>query len=235
MTRPVKSRMSESCYWLNPSVQGDGYLRFGKGMSFQNMVCPRNPDHAYREIRSSPMRLVWTGGPTSDVMWSPYGDAIVKPSVAEAMEQEGLTGFHLQPVIFENTLGDRIASDLLELKFVGWGGVARPSSGIRMIEECPYCKRRVYSGYSRPELIFDIDAWNGDDVFIIWPLPRYPMARESLKDLFERCDFSGVKFEPLRKLPPIVAGTLSPGNPQDWFDPEQLAFIEAEIELKAQS
>ena len=108
--------------------------------------------------------------------------------------------------------------------------MAASASGVRVLEECPYCKRRIFSGYTDAEKLFDVNAWDSSDVFTIWPLPRYVLATERVCDLIAEHRFSGVKALSIRNLPKVVAGTLTPGNLRDWFEEDRARQIEADID-----
>jgi len=214
-------------YWLRPSVRESQRMTYGHGMSFRTETCRGDPDHAKRQIRPSPLRLVFTGGVTTDFMWSQYSEAIATPRVAEAFREGGVTGCKFVPVELENTMGDEVASEFLELRVVGWGGNATASSGIRVIKECPHCQRQVFTGYTQPELIFDSSQWDGSDVFLIWPLPRYILVTSKVANILERNRFSGAEVESLSRLPKTVAGTLTPGHLGDWYEDRRVREIEA--------
>jgi hypothetical protein len=55
----------------------------------------------------------------------------------------------------------------------GWAGIASPESGIRLVEVCAGCGMRKYSGVERHDKLIDWEQWSGDDLFIVWPLPKF--------------------------------------------------------------
>jgi len=222
--------MNFPIYWLKADVKEDDRLRYGKGMKFRTQLCEKNPDHAYRQIRPTPLRLEFRGVTLTDFLWTSYSEAIVHKSVVAAFEEAGIAGCEFIPVDLENTMGDQVAGDLYEFRVTGWGGMASAESGVRVLEECPYCKHRVFSGYKDPARLLDLDAWDGSDIFTVWPIPRYILATEAVRDLLVQHHFTGVKAIPIEKLPKVVAGTLTPGNIRDWFDENQARQFEAEIE-----
>src|SRR5438094_464876 len=107
VTGEVRSNTLEAkyVYWLRPSVRESQRMTYGHGMSFRTETCRGDPDHAKRQIRPSPLRLVFTGGVTTDFMWSQYSEAIATPRVAEAFREGGVTGCKFVPVELENTMG----------------------------------------------------------------------------------------------------------------------------------
>jgi len=217
-------------YWLNPDIKEDDHLRYGKHMAFRTQLCERNPDHTRRQIRRTPLRLEFRGVGLTDFLWTSYSEAIVGEDVVRVFAEWGMDGCEFVPVELENTMGDPIAADLYELRVTGWGGMASVESGVRVLKECPHCKRRVFSGYTDPSQLVDLDAWDGSDIFTVWPLPRYLLATESVKELLAARQLTGVKAVPVAKLPKVVAGTLTPGNIRDWFDENRANAFDAEID-----
>ncbi|HEY5895331.1 MAG TPA: hypothetical protein VIT91_19085 [Chthoniobacterales bacterium] len=222
--------MNFPVYWLKPDVKEDDRLRYGKGMAFRTQLCEQNPDHACRQVRPTPLRLEFRGVAWSDFFWTPYSEAIVNKDVVTAFEEAGIVGCDFVAADLENTLGDEMAGDLYELRPKGWGGFASVESGVRLLEECPHCKNRVFSGYTDPGQLLDLDGWDGSDIFTIWPIPRYILATEAVRNLLVQYQFTGVRAEPITKLPKVIAGTLTPGNVRDWFDEDQAGELDAEID-----
>jgi hypothetical protein len=222
--------MSFPIYWLKPDVKEDERLRYGKHMAFRTQLCDGNPDHARRQTRPTPLRLEFRGGGLTDFLWTPYSEAIVGEDVVRVFSECGIAGCEFIPAELENTMGDQVASDLYELRVTGWGGMASAESGVRVLEECPHCKHRVFSGYTDASRLVDLDAWDGSDIFIVWPLPRYLLAVESVKEALVERQLTGVKAVPISKLPKVVAGTLTPGNIRDWFDTDRAGAFDAEID-----
>jgi hypothetical protein len=220
-----------SVFWLKPEGRFDDRLSYGNGMNFDVRLCRGNPDHSERQIRPNPLRLEFRGARMADFMWTVYGEPIVTEEVVAAFRGAGITGCEFSLVELQNTLGDAVASDLYEMRSIGWGGMAAKASGIRVLEECPFCKRRVFSGYSNAGELFDLDAWDGSDVFTIWPLPRYLLSVEAVKQLLAKHRFTGIAAVPLCELPKPIAGTLTPGNVRDWFGGRDGGELDMRIDL----
>jgi hypothetical protein len=108
---------------------------------------------------------------------------------------------------------------LFEMQVIGFGGTARPESGVHVIESC-CCGHAVYSGYTCPGKLFDVDQWDGSDIFMIWPLPRYIMITEEVRSFLKRGRYTGIKIRKLSEIPPTIAGTLTPGNIADYRSTE---------------
>lgn len=208
-------------------------LRHGPGMAFEVQLCQANPDHASRQRRPQPLAVVAPVRPRTDFQWTHYGECVVHAGVKEAFESAELSGVRFSPVLTYTTTGDQFGSELFELSATGWGGVAPSESGVRVVEACESCGRRVFSRYTSPAQVFDLEQWDGSDVFVVWPLPRYLITIGRVRDVILKHRFSGVRISPLTQLPqdPLVT-TLSPGNIEDWFSRERAVSLNAEIEAQ---
>jgi hypothetical protein len=137
-------------YWLKPSVNENQRMMYGHGMRFRTETCPGDPDHAKSQTRPNPLKLLFTGGVTTDFMWSQYNEPVVTPMVVEAFRDGGVTGCKFVPIELENTMGDEVACSLLEMRVTGWGGNALARSGIRLIKECPIANVKFLLGIRNP-------------------------------------------------------------------------------------
>ena len=84
----------------------------------------------------------------------------------------------------------------------------------------------MFSGYTHPERLLNIERWDSTDMFLIWPVPRYVMVTGRVRDFILDSKYTGVRLRELGELPLVVAGTLSPGKLRDWFYEERVRAIE---------
>lgn len=108
-----------------------------------------------------------------------------------------------------------------ELVVTGWGRLASHASAVRLVESCPACGLLVYSGVERWEELFDGREWDGSDLFMIWPLPRFIIATRRAASLIEMAKFSGVHVMPRAKMTSASEG-LGPGRVSYWLDEHRL-------------
>lgn len=69
--------------------------------------------------------------------------------------------------------------------------------------------------------LFDIDAWDGSDFFVIWPLRRFIMITEAVAEHITDAGYSGVKILRPDELPVLpVKGFegFGPGSLKSWQD-----------------
>src|SRR5207244_4348579 len=96
--------------------------------------------------------------------------------------------------------GKRYNDVFRELVVTGWGGVAPKSSGVRLIESCSNCGLLTYSRVLEWTNLFDERQWDGSEIFIIWPLPRYIMVTNRVASLINSNRLTGVKCVPLSQI-----------------------------------
>jgi len=96
-----------------------------------------------------------------------------------------VTGFRLKPVTVRFRDG-HLSSEYYHLVVVGWAGIARSESGIRLIESCPHCLNKQYSPLVDGTKLIDWDQWTGEDFFMVWPLPNYTLITPRVAELLEK-------------------------------------------------
>lgn len=208
----------EQIFWLQSDVRTDDRLPYLETAKFDVQLCDKDRTHSKYQRAKRPLQIIAPINPRTDFQWTVFGDCVVTSEVKNAFEEAQLTGIEFNNIECHTTTGLRLEQEVFEMVVTGWGGVAPPASGVHVVEECQYCGRKIYSGYSNPSLLFDLDAWDGSDLFLIWPLPRYIMAVLAVKNVVEQRGFSGATLASLEKLPKVIAGTLTPGHLGDWFE-----------------
>lgn len=225
--------MSE-IYFLEPSLRFDDQLEYAGGMGMDTVLCPLNAglpsQHTMRQRWQRPLRIVAPVQRMTDFEWTVYHDILIEKDILEALQSAKFTGVKFRSVELYTTTDTPIGRRVFELQVAGWGGMAPPESGIRVIKECSHCKRRIYSGYSNADRIFSPEAWDGSDFFLIWPIPRYTFVTKRVADFITKAEYSGLRIKSLDKLPKSIAGTYTPGHLGDWFEGQKLATIKKQFE-----
>lgn len=109
-----------------------------------------------------------------DLIWTspPWPFVVVHDRFVGRIQAEGFSGYSLRPATVRFRDGF-LSHEYKRLLVTGWGGLARPESGVRLTWACPYCLRKVYSPLSDPGELIDWKQWNGEDFFIVWPMPSF--------------------------------------------------------------
>jgi hypothetical protein len=124
--------------------------------------------------QNSEKRMIWT---FSHGCWV----CLVHDSLLAKMRDAGITGFRTRSTMIYSP-GQGGMSDYQELVICGWGGVAQPQSGVRVIRECPKCQWKRYSGVRDVDQLIDWNQWSGDDFFYVWPL-RHILITERVAEV----------------------------------------------------
>jgi hypothetical protein len=158
----------------------------------QRVQCPANPDHrnltehAWEELRNEHVSAQLKHNRRDHMMiWTtPWTHCLIHERLASGMERSGFTGYSLLPAEVRFRDGT-ISRDYQRLVVTGWGGLARPESGVRLISECKGCIWRKYSPLKDPTRLIDKSQWTGEDLFIVWPMPGDRLISRRVAEYFE--------------------------------------------------
>jgi hypothetical protein len=108
--------------------------------------------------------VIWT--------WPPWPFVVVHDRLAESLKSEGFSGYSLRPATVRFRDGS-LSDEYKRLLVTGWGGMARPESGIRLKHACPGCLYKSYTTLSDASELIDKNQWTGEDMFVVWPMPGF--------------------------------------------------------------
>jgi hypothetical protein len=152
-----------------------------------------------------------------DFLWTWESDCLISLSLSSRLKSSTITGFETRPV--EITVGEvAVEHDKEQFVTVGWGGLAKPESGVRLDESksCSACGHLVYRGVRDWSRLIDFQQWDGSDIFIVWPLPRFILVTDRAAQLLNRIRTREMKLTPLKAMKP-QEGTLSSGRVGYWL------------------
>jgi hypothetical protein len=193
-------------------------------VDLEEIHCPLDSGHQRGGKRIGELTVEPTPrGPSPDFVWTWLSDCLIGRFAASVLLDSQITGFKTHPV--------RVATEQRgcetvfgELVVTGWGGIAHPASGVRLLQSCPGCGLLTYSGVQDWGKLFDSRQWDGSDLFMIWPLPRFIIATERVISLIERKKLTGVQVVPLAKMAGASEG-LGPGRVSYWLDEHRLTEL----------
>ena len=189
-------------------------------VDFESITCTLCPDHQRPGRRIGTLEVSFSDSASDDVLWTWYSECLMKVEIADHLANARLTGFELKiaNVIDRSLQTSEIYS---EFTITGWGGVARPESGITLIQKCSVCGMLIYSGVNNWPNLIDWEQWDGADFFMIWPLPRYIFTTARAVELMRQMRLTGVSFRPIEELDQL-SGNLTPGRMSYWFSAKNL-------------
>jgi hypothetical protein len=184
------------------------------------LTCSVNPDHQRPGRRLGDLRVVMRRE-LRDTVWTWQGDCLLRSTLGSRLAAEGITGFTTRPATIVNSRSEVVSEDYSELVVTGWGGVAPPESGIRLETSCSVCGLLVYTSFTDVRHLIEATQWDGSDVFMVWPLPRFVFVSNRLADLLRRWEVTGLQICAAESLA-ARTGSLSPGRLSDWM-PDAIA------------
>jgi hypothetical protein len=180
--------------------------------------CPVNAEHRGAFRRLSPVRVLLRGGSVDDFVWTWYSECLIQDRVLQLFRDAGLRGYEVKPAHARFRKPSRPVPKLWELVVLGWGGMARPESGVRLTSMCPGCGDMEYQGFTDATHLIDENQWDGSDFFMVWPYPVYKFVSDRVADLVRREKLTGVQ---VKDLPSLNVGRTvrgaSPGALTDWM------------------
>jgi hypothetical protein len=211
----------KSQFWLLDVPHNQRMLVRAAQPEYRRTPCSTSR-HAARLTRVGDLHLLADPSAIRDFTWSWMSDLLVSPRVLAAFERHHITGFEVRPVVTEYRKPVKAPpTELHEIVVTGWAGLPSQKAGLSVTAYCPECGRREYS-VEDPSRLIDPSTWDGSDLFMVWPLPRFRFASDRLADLIRQEKFSGVKLIPAAAIEIDKRIGLGPGSLFQWM-PEKRA------------
>lgn len=230
--------MSESYYRLAPPNHGFFPLfdekRLVRG---EETVCPANPEHVFGSYRQGPLYIILPSIKVPPMFWSWASECIITEPIVELLMRADVSGYRLERVIPTGVRrGDKDLSKvppLFHLIVTGWGGMASPRSGLKLIEKCPACGFTRYADISNPGELIDSNLWDSSDLFFIWPLPRRIFITQRVADLLKRNRIRQFLLVAPSDMT-FFHNRFSPGLLKDYVGEERANDLRMQIEMYKQ-
>lgn len=224
--------MSSRIYVLRrPRSGGQGWLL--KDRPYSPIICPANPEHRSAWRQPGPLIIDGTESDTTDCLWTPMSDCLLRHAVIEQLEVHGCTGFAIDEVICNNASETYRWSGNPYKQFypTGWGGIAPEECGIVEIVRTTCCGHLRYSGLRRSELLFDSAQWDGSDVFMIWPLPKFIFVTEKVAKILWAAKVKGLVCQKIEELKFSFSTDFSPGRLSHWMALDRAKNLSGNLDI----
>jgi hypothetical protein len=162
--------------------------------------CPVNPAHTRLGDRTAELSVILPNPPVRQLVWSWHGEMLIQDSAATAFQNAGFKQFELRKAATRFRVTSQESPKFWEFLHRGWGGMARPESGIQLLEQCEHCGRSVYSGLTHPEALIDPVQWDGSDIFMVWPLPKIIFVTDRVRQFVIANNLRDVTFTLVENL-----------------------------------
>jgi hypothetical protein len=200
-----------STFWHLDTPHLRGLAQETLDTEYDTVVCPENANHRRGGKRLSDLSVIVDPSHIRDFTWTWGSDVLVSKKVLDLFEKHRVTGFEVRPIKISYSKPIKARPpDLFELVVTGWGGFAAPAAGVSLLRSCPACGHRVYA-IAKPSRLIDAAAWDGSDLFIVWPLPLYRFASDRLVSILRQERVSGVKAFPASAIPMKQGDSATPG------------------------
>jgi hypothetical protein len=227
----VRSHCGEMATYFNLHAPTSEYLladgsKSAPGQKAERKIvrCTLNPEHIDSNQRISPAFFQVEHNRRNEmIIWSWGNGYIVHQTLLAEFKAQGFSGYQTRPaaVRFRD---HSISLEYREFIVIGWAGVARPESGIRLVKSCPSCHMKRYSPISDFDRLIDWQQWTGEDFFMVWPLPLFTLITERVANWLLSHKIKSYALGGIQDLDPLVlkAG-FGPGRLSDYL-PEELAI-----------
>lgn len=184
----------------------------------EKIICSHDPGHNRGGNRSDPLGIVLSDKAPTDFVWTWYSDCLIQDHVLAEFKNQKVSGYNVKPVRARYRSGMKaFPPKLWEFVTTGWSGVASPRSGVKIRLKCPYCELLLYSGYKTSKNLIDINQWDGSDIFMVWPYPRYIFITEKVAKIIKSNNYTGVDVVNVIDLSKSDNDIVSPGRLRKWM------------------
>jgi len=213
-----------SNFWLLDAPGNQRPLERAAHPAYDRISCPATDDHVMSKrvgdlhVTAHPLGL-------RDFTWTWMSDLLISPKALALFERHHVTGFEVRRVVAEYPSPAKIKPpELYEVVVTGWGGLPAREAGLTAIESCPTCGYKKFS-IAEPSRLIDPTAWDGSDIFVVWPLPRHPFVTDRLAGIIRKEKLSGAKLVPAQEIPTERGTTLNPGSLLQWMPEERASQL----------
>jgi hypothetical protein len=202
-------------FWLLEPAQTDTMATTTS--EYQSIVCAAGHRRARRQKIGELAVNFPAGRHLSDFEWTWLSDTLISEHALRVLQRHKVTGFAVGSVTAEFEKPDtRKPPPFFELVVTGWGGMAAPAAGVKVTDACLDCRFRQYT-IADPTRLFDPTAWDGSDLFMVWPLPGFRFASDRLAGILRQERISGVKLVPPAQIEVKPGAKLGPGPLDAWM------------------
>lgn len=150
-----------------------------------------------------------------DFIWTWMSDCLVTDKVVDIFIKNNVNGYELWPVEIINL---DLPYKVWELRTLGWAGMASRKSGIELNlkESCFDCNHLRYTSLKYPKHLINDKEWDGSDIFMVWPLPKYKFVSQKVYDIIKKEKLTGSSIVPVNEM--------ELGSYNNGFSPGRLSY-----------
>jgi hypothetical protein len=188
---------------------------------FEQITCPSDNGHLRAGRRLGDLRATIDPAGVKDFTWTWSHDILASERLLDVFLKHRITGYEIRPAtVTYSKRGPAKPPALHELIITGWGGMASSAAALTVVELCPACNYKTYA-IAEPSRLIDPAAWDGSDLFIVWPLPLYRFASNRLANILREERITGVKLVPAEDIAFKRGNHATPGRLLNWMPPSR--------------
>jgi hypothetical protein len=186
-------------------------------LELEKITCPFQKGHQRAGRRLTMLDVIVPCHAPPDFLFTWASNFLIQSRLLSSLRAANLKGFHVSPA---RARSKRTAADISvsEFSVMGWAGQVAQASGVQEDQRCSACGFLHYTDLTNADYLIDLNAWDGSDFFIIWPLPKFIFVTQRVVDLFKSEKFKGVKF--VKNFSLLPCG-FSPGRLSQWMPLER--------------
>ena len=198
---------------LSPPVRTTRLAEWADSVEVESIACPTHQGHRRAGRRVSQLAITLPDAEIADFVWTWAGELLVAEHVVSGLLSARITGFDVHPVSVRLRRTGVTPPEVFELRVTGWGGVAPSESGVVLdrTKSCADCGLLIYTAFTDPAKLVSESRWDGSDVFLVWPLPKYVFVTKRVVELIKTKGWKGVSIQRLEDLKSATT-ELSPGR-----------------------
>jgi hypothetical protein len=226
--------MSET-FWLLRYLANQRPAKEAPNTQFEQILCPADDGHRRGGRRIGDLSVIVRPPDIKDFTWTWCSDILISQKVLDLFERNNVTGFITRPANVSYSVKTTTPPPVLvELVVTGWGGFAAAEAGVNLARSCPACGYKSYT-IAEPSRLIDEAKWDGSDLFIVWPLPRYRFVSDRLASILRRERISGVRLIPSTAIPMEKGNFLTPGKLTNWMPADRARELAERSQLGIES
>jgi hypothetical protein len=206
-----------TAFWLLETPHNQKHATLADDTRLEQITCPADEGHRRGGRRIGDVRATIDPSGIKDFTWTWQNDILASERLLDAFLKHRVTGYEIRPATISFPKRSTMTPPkLYEVIVTGWGGMPAHAAGLKVNDCCPACGYKEYT-IAEPARLIDRDSWDGSDLFIVWPLPRYHFASDRVASILQVENITGVKLIPAAKIPFAPGEGACPGRLKDWM------------------
>jgi|GraSoiStandDraft_47_1057283.scaffolds.fasta_scaffold356085_2 hypothetical protein len=216
-------------FWLVTIPENQRLLERAALPTLEITPCPATDRHHGRAKRTGQLQVIADPRALKDFTWTWMTELLISPKVLKVFEKHHITGFDVRPVIAQYPKPIKARPpELYEVIVTGWAGLPSPEAKLIVTRSCRACGDTRYS-IGDPGKILDPGAWDGSDLFIVWPFPRHPFASDRLASIIRQEKLFGVKLMPPAAIAIEPGDSIYAGSLFEWLPEERAEVLSQQL------